>query len=128
LIGNVVNVYARQLHIVDIDSFTRGQIYQGFQLIRKGCYDLCIYFFNKDWYLQPPICIKQPPSSGFTASLQQPKLESGIQIPPHTGFGSEHDSLGSVFSIHPKQEYRRTALIKTGVEVSCLNQLHPTRY
>jgi hypothetical protein len=24
VIGNVVNVYSRQLHIVDIDSFTRG--------------------------------------------------------------------------------------------------------
>jgi hypothetical protein len=82
---------------------------------------LFIYLSNKDWYEKANL--KQPPPpSGFTANLQ-PKLESAIQIPPHTGFGSEHDSLGSVFSIHPKQEYRRTALIKTGVEVSCLNQL-----
>ena len=37
-----------------------------------------------------------------------------MHIPPHTGFGSEEDSLASVYSLHPKAEFRRTALIKGG--------------
>jgi hypothetical protein len=89
LCGSFINVYTRQLQIIDCDSFTR------------------------DWYEKEGI--KQPPPlSGFGAKLQS-KTET-IEIPPHTGFGSEQDSLRSVFSVHPKAEFRRTALIKTGVE------------
>lgn len=73
LIGNTVKVYGRECLIFDCDEFTKA------------------------WY-RNTLGIEQIP-----LQLKGEKPKKYYQpIPPYNGFGSEEDSLGSVFSLMPK--------------------------
>jgi len=73
MIGNFVNIYNRPCFIFNCDPFT------------------------KKWYREN-MNVEQVP-----IDLKKEKPKKFYQpIPPYNGFGSEEDSLGSVFSLEPK--------------------------
>jgi len=73
LIGNYVNIYNRPCFVYNCDDFTKK------------------WFRENLGHEQVPIDLKKDKPKKFW----QP-------IPPYNGFGSEEDSLGSVFSLQPK--------------------------
>lgn len=73
IVGNKIKIFGREVTIIDCDDFTRA------------------------WYLE---------RKGINAAQGRPKMAKGHTlyqpIPPHNGFGSEEDSMGSVKNLYQK--------------------------
>lgn len=83
-IGNVLNVWGREMKIVDCDPFTK-RYYQDKYTMSNDAFD--------------PVVVSKTPRRTFERIP-----------PPHvTGFGSEEDSLASWLHLHPKKPYRDIA-------------------
>jgi hypothetical protein len=77
LVGESVNVFGRDISLYDADTFTRD-FYERYMGITQGAIE-----------------IVQPEPSHVTLSH-----------PPHTGFGTEEDSLASCLHLTPRPPYR----------------------
>jgi len=79
-IGDHITVYGKQLKVVDCDDFTRKWYKANPQMLPQG------------WSAQPAGCRYLPPVVEAPLSLP----------PPHNGYGTEEDSLGSTMRLVPK--------------------------
>ncbi len=71
--GNIVRIYARDCLIYDCDEFTRG------------------------WF-RAKLGIEQVPH----AMQAEPRRDTPAVIPPYNGYGTEEDSMGSIYYLQPK--------------------------
>lgn len=84
-IGSQINFFGRTMTIVDYDQHTRDHLREKFGITEYN-----------------PIHVDNSAASSPTSPERLKQLKAARQPPPHNGFGTEEDSLGSWNRLEPK--------------------------